>query len=145
MLLSVIITDLAEKQGLKEDHVMSDRMKNKITVEALVRSASTFIGSVSRNITSASVTLFTRLTAVLAPKPHPVTNGLVSARDLSKVLGLNRKSKYFGAGLDSQDEYNNVFDLTGDIKIGESVTCQGCNGTLLGRGPDGLYTIKLLP
>ena len=146
MLLSAIITDLAEKQGLKEDHVMSDGMKNKIRVaKSLVRSASTFIGSVSRNVTSATVTLLTGLTAVLAPQPHPVTNDLVSARDFSKVLGLNRKAKYFGAGLHYRDEYNNFLDLTGDIEIGESVTCRGCNGTLIGRGADGSYTVKLLP
>ena len=86
---------------------MSDGMKNKITVaESLVRSASTFICSVSRNVTSATVTLLTELTAVLAPQPHPVKDDLVSARDFSKVLGLNRKAKYFGTGLDNQDEYN---------------------------------------
>ena len=88
-ILSGIITNLAKKQGLKTASLRSEGMKKKIRLgESLVRSVSSFVGSLGRNVTPATTSLLTGLTAVLAPQPHHFTHDLVSACKLSNVLGL---------------------------------------------------------
>ena len=83
---------------------------------------------------------------MLAPQPDPTTNEVVLEQDFSSVLGLNRQSKYFEAGLKNRKKHNRFLKLTGDIETSESITCRGCNdGVLLAKGLDGSYTVKLFP
>ena len=83
---------------------MSEDTKTKIRVaEPLVRNASSFVSSLGCNDNSATTSLLSGLTAVLAPQPHPYANDLVPAREFSKVLGLNRNAKYFHAGPDNRE------------------------------------------
>ena len=119
----------------------------KIWVNAsMAQSVSSYIKSLDRNKTAATTRLITGLTAILTPQPDPTTNEVVSEREFCYVLGLNRNSKYFEAGLRNRKKHNCFKKFTGNIAIGESVIGRGCDdGILLAKGSDGVYTIKLFP
>ena len=94
LILSTIISELAENEGLKEKHVMSEETKQQWKVaESIVTSASSFVRSVGCKMSSATTRVLTGLTAALAPQPHPITKEQLSKREFSTVLGLNRNSK----------------------------------------------------
>ena len=92
-------------------------------VDSVSRSASTYTMSLGCTISSASTKVLTKITAVLAPQPHLISNDIVSSCDFSSALGLNSNTRYRVAGLKNRDNYNKVLDLLEDIEIKESVTC----------------------
>ena len=68
VVISGVVSEISKRHGLNEGNTISEDMQNKLrVVESVTRSASTYIRSLERNISSASTELLTRITTVLAP------------------------------------------------------------------------------
>ena len=129
--LTSVVTDL-QQEGLNESNIVSEEVEHRNEVLELVfNSISSYTRSLSTRLTLNAARLLAGLTAVLAPQPHPETGKVLSSWKVGNILWLNRQAKCFTTGIANREAYGKCVSLTGDIAIGECVTCRGCDGTLI--------------
>ena len=82
------------------------------------------LSEVDRSTSLASLSILTGITAVFPPQPDDSIEQ-VSERDLSNIIGLNKRAKYFSAGIKHRAGFNFFLGMLGEIEIGEEVVFYG--------------------
>ena len=86
-ILSGVLIELGIKRRLNEHNILFPYKKRDIMIAiSLVRSASSFIGGVRNNTSTATTSLLIELTALLAPQPHLTVNEVVSTHEFGDIL-----------------------------------------------------------
>ena len=146
-MLSSIISDLTAKPDFNETSVLSESTQCRLsTMEATTISAQKIVSRITKSINVASAKVLTGVTVILLPSTCLGANTDASEEaDFCRLIGINRKSKYFEKALDNRKKYEAYLSLEGDIVVGKKVSCQASPEALVTViDSNGSVTVKLL-
>ena len=94
--LSSIISDLTSEPDFNETSVLSESTQCRLsTMKATIISAQKIVSRMTKSINVASAKVLTGVTVVLLSSTYFGSNTDASKADFCRLIGINRKSKYF--------------------------------------------------